>query len=172
MSDEYLQKKIDDGAVAFKWLGLALALLIVLGAYRCATAQGGASPGAQPPEFKPRDWGTGRWAFGDTVLAAAYCGLRYVDAAQSATMARNPDKWKESGPLAVMVYGEHPTVNEVYKFNAAMCAGMTFISYQIDPPTRAWWQWGIIGGEVYVINENRKLGIKPDWPLFGVKINL
>ena len=118
-------------------------------------------------EFKPRDWGTGRWSFADTARAAVYCGLRYVDAAQSATVARNPDKWKEAGGFAVLIYGEHPTVNEVYKFNLGACGVMTFISYQIDAPTRAWWQWGIIGAEAYTVNENRKLGIEADWPLFG-----
>lgn len=32
MSDEYRQKKIDDGAVAFRWLGIICGIVLAIGA--------------------------------------------------------------------------------------------------------------------------------------------
>lgn len=159
MEDEYRQKKIDDGAVVFKWLSLILVLLIMLGLYRCATAQA--------PEAKLRDWGTGGWTTADTLRQAGYGVVRLYDTAQSRTIAKHPDKWKETGSFATFLYGEHPSVAEVHKFNLLVFLGVWLVAYQLDPPVRAGWQWVHIAGESYIVNENRKIGLKPDWPLFG-----
>jgi len=54
------------GGAAF----LAMLLLVILFAAFAAFAQGGASTGDQPPEFKPRDWGTAGWTQGAMIGSA------------------------------------------------------------------------------------------------------
>jgi hypothetical protein len=142
---------------------LALAALVLSFVSLCSAQEW------TPPEAKLTSWGHGRWSTTDSVLEGAYLVLRYIDTAQTRTVAKNPDQWKEAGPVAVMMYGEHPSVAEVHKFNILMAALHAFISYQIDPPGRTGWQIGSVIAQAYVVNENRKLGIKPDWPLFGAK---
>jgi len=124
-----------------------------------------------PPEAKLRDWGTGRWSTADTARQTGYGVVRLADMAQTRTIAKNPDKWKEVGPVVVALYGNHPSVAEAHKVNLLAFLGVWFVAYQLDPPARAAWQYVHIGAETWVVNENRKLGIKADWPLFGVRFN-
>jgi hypothetical protein len=120
-----------------------------------------------PPEAKLRDWGTSNWTTKHTLEMGGYGVLRLYDTAQSRTIAKNPDKWKEVGAISSVFYGEHPSVAEVHRFNLLAFLGVWLVAYNLDPPGRSGWLWGNIAVEAYVVNSNRKLGLKPDWPLFG-----
>ena len=143
---------------------LLLLSLILVSSF--ASAQGGASPVAKW-ETKSKEWGSTKWTTGDTVRQSLYGVVRFVDMAQSRTMAKHPEQWRESGVIAVALYGPHPSVAEVHKFNLLMFLGVWLVAYNLDPPKRMAWQWTHIGVETWVVNENRKLGVEADWPIFN-----
>jgi len=119
-----------------------------------------------PPVTKLRDWGTANWTTKHTLEMAGYGVLRLYDTAQSRTIAKNPDKWKEVGPISSLFYGEHPSVAAVHRFNLLAFLGVWLVAYNLDTG-RSGWLWGNIAVEAYTVNSNRKIGLKPDWPLFG-----
>ena len=153
-----------------RYILYALLLFPVLSIAQGQSSQGVDTRHYAQPEANLKDWGTGRWSTAATFRQTLYGALRYYDMAQSRTMAKNPDQWMETGYLAKKLYGEHPSVSEVHKTGLLFFASVWFIAYQLDEPARGAWQWTNIGFEAGAVNNNRKTGIKPDWPLLNVGI--
>ena len=136
-----------------------IAILILLG-----TILGALVFPVAAQEAQLRDWGSGNFSTKNYYQVGGYTLARLIDTAQSRTIAKNPDKWKEVGALADLFYGPHPSVAEVHKFNLLMWGSVVFISWQMDEPNRSAWLWTHIGVETYTVYSNNKIGIKPDIP--------
>jgi len=146
---------------------IRLILLVLMFAAFAAFAQGGASTGDQPPEFKPRDWGTAGWTQADTARqAGVFLGLM-ADAAYSRDIGNHYPKVKEVGFTSIFC-GDNPSAACLYRFLAAFFLGHTFVAYNADPPVRAGWQYGAMIGSAITVRNHQNNGLQPDWPLVGL----
>ncbi len=98
--------------------------------------------------------------------------LNVVDAGQTATIARNPDRFMEVDPLAHAAIGRHPQEKDVYLYMAATAVLHFGVSAALDHldeehPNNGWaqileiWESGTLGVKGYYIAKNERYGIHP-----------
>jgi hypothetical protein len=112
------------------------------------------------------------WTSGDTLRQAAYTGLRGVVAKQTVACMKLPACY-ETGVLATAIYGNRPTANEIYKFNALIALGAWALNYYaFDSHDREFAQWAFIGVGLYDVYHNHQERLPTDWWPLGVSMGV
>ena len=98
--------------------------------------------------------------------------LNVVDAGQTATIAREPGRWREADPVTSIIIGAHPTEAHVYEamaaYGLAHYAVYRWLDHEDDEhPGQGWgtalgiWEGLTITGKGFVIGKNFSWGIQP-----------
>lgn len=82
-----------------------------------------------------------------------------ADWAQTRTIAKNPDKFKEFNKIE----GTHPTVAKVNAYHTIGIISHAGISYLLPRGYRDAWQYIWIGIEIEAVRHNYRVGIKMDF---------
>lgn len=99
------------------------------------------------------------WSTQDRALFSASSVLLVADWAQTRHIARNPHRFYEKNPIL----GEHPSLGRVNTYFATVLVANYFITDALSPKWRTAYQAGLIGVELVVIGNNKRLGIKMDF---------
>jgi hypothetical protein len=99
------------------------------------------------------------WSKQDKVLFSASSALLVADWAQTRHIAKNPQLFYEKNPIL----GEHPSLGRVNTYFATVLVANYFITDALSPKWRTAYQAGLIGVELVVIGNNKRLGIKMDF---------
>lgn len=100
-----------------------------------------------------------KWTRGDTVLQAAVLSFTAIDASQTLKIARNPDKYYESG-FACTFIGEHPSVHSVKQYFIVSAIVKTGVAVLLPKPYRTVWQAANIGISLSYIHKNMEIGLR------------
>jgi len=147
---------------------VALLLLAFVALFFCAFAA--IAQEWTPPEAKLRDWGTGRWSSADTARQTGVFLGMLTDVAYTRDIGNHYPNVEEAG-FAGLFCGENPGAACLYRFAATFFLGHTLIAYNLDPPTRPYWQYGAMVGSALTVRNHKSLGLKPRWPVLGVRFN-
>ena len=99
------------------------------------------------------------WSTQDKSLFVTSSALLVVDWAQTRHIARNPQLFYEKNPIL----GEHPSLGRVNTYFATVLVANYFITDALSPKWRTAYQAGLIGVELVVIGNNKRIGIKMDF---------
>lgn len=99
------------------------------------------------------------WSTQDKVLFATSSVLLVADWAQTRHIARNPDRFFEKNPIL----GEHPSVGRVNTYFATTLVLNYIVTDALPPKWRTAYQAGLIGVELYVVGNNKRIGIRMDF---------
>ena len=103
--------------------------------------------------------GHGGWSKEDIYRQLGYGALQGIDWAQTRTIAKNPDRWKEIGPVTSRLLGDHPSVGQVNNYFLASTLANTLLAHQLPPEWRKIFQYLNIGYGAQNNLKNYKLGI-------------
>jgi hypothetical protein len=105
----------------------------------------------EPSILRPADW-----TDDDVRRQLQYLTLHGTDWAQTRTIAKNPQDFRETNKLL----GEHPSVGKVNNYFATTAVGHALLMNALPPEWRKWAQYGTIGLEAGVAGRNKlKFGI-------------
>ena len=99
------------------------------------------------------------WLFADTKREVLYLTLHTIDWAQTRTIARHPEMYRETN----VFLGEHPSTGRVDRYFALTALGHVGISYVLPQQWRKWFQISTITMEVVVVADNKRIGIAVDF---------
>lgn len=99
------------------------------------------------------------WSTRDQVLFSASSALLVADWAQTRHTARNPHLFYEKNPIL----GRHPSLGRVNAYFVTALVANYFLTDALSPKWRTAYQAGLIGLEVYVIGNNKRIGVKMDF---------
>jgi hypothetical protein len=114
------------------------------------------------------------WDTTDKVLAAASVTLIALDWGQTRWATKNPcantpsgtgcdDPYRENGPIAKRVIGEHPSVGKVNAYFVTYIASTLLIADWLSPPNRKMFLGTITAIEIAFTAHNRSVGVKVDF---------
>lgn len=121
---------------------------------------GNVDDGMPPAKVFTSDLGRPGWSRDDLVRQGLYLGLLGTDWAQTRTVAKNPDRYREANNLITHFTGEHPSAGQVNNIVAATAVAQTLLADQLSPEWRKVLQRLSIGAETYAAGRNRfKVGV-------------
>lgn len=99
------------------------------------------------------------WSQDSRDRQAVYTALHLMDWAQTRTIARNPERWRELNPIL----GAHPSTREVDQYFALTLVGHYVVANLLPDKYRSLFQHVTISMEAAVTRNNIVLGIKGDF---------
>jgi hypothetical protein len=99
------------------------------------------------------------WSATDTILTGAALATIALDWGQTRTIARNPDKYRETNPIL----GPHPSLDRVNAFFALSMLATVGIAIALPPRDRKIFLGGVAIVETAFVIHNHGIGIRASW---------
>jgi hypothetical protein len=100
------------------------------------------------------------WSDADVKREAVYLAFHAMDWAQTRNIARNPDKYEESGIVARQVIGAHPSIAQVDAYIIGSAIAQYAIAQALPTEYRTIFQYVTIGDAANSVVGNFRIGLK------------